>query len=371
MRRLGNWGAPLLVGVIMLLLAVVWWGDRRDSMLIPPNEEVRAAGHLRLLAKLGRDDRREQLGELLEREKVAPVASFFRPLWPQQIVAQQPAERATTPILPTPDYPGNKWEALQLMRYGRADEVSEHVAGGKLAATVSSNTTTRFSPCLLTIKYGRRSSAKTIQRTLVERLSLQSHKTGLVVYGGGQGLLVSISGYLPDSSDPPGYGEDFAAVYLAEAPEWKPELLVGSEQLGGFSYMAGVTVDGSSVFIMDLQDGSRRIWEVDTASHNMHLVTRDPSLRMSAVIPSPDGTFLAGGAAMQTIGSYAARPIQLVDCRSGSVRTLTWRDHGSYSDTALAWSADVPGRLYFLDLFWNLWQLDIDLSQEPSASALP
>ena len=187
------------------------------------------------------------------------------------------------------------------------------------------------------------------------------------MYGGDGGLLVLVHGTLPDSSVPAEYGEPFAAVYYLEAPQWEPVVLMDTEQLGERPVVAGTTVDGGSVFITVRR---RNLWRADTEAHSIQQIISGARYVPGVLIPSPDGVFLAGGAALTTFGNFEnTAGMWLVNCRDGSVHNLTWRDHGSYSDSPLAWSADVPGRLYFHAFDGNIWQLDVDLSQPGPDSA--
>ena len=81
-------------------------------------------------------------------------------------------------------------------------------------------------------------------------------------------------------------------------------------------------------------------------------------------LPSPDGRFLAEGV-------YERRTcypdsvcqeglLKLIDRRDGSATALNKRTiYGGHAYSAVAWSADVPGRLYFTDERDRLWRVDL------------
>jgi len=341
--------------VIMLLALVLGgglfyglglWGCKGgDRMAVLPHEEVRARGRLKLIAK-ARDFSREEwprrLGELLERANVAPVARLrVNFLAPDQITAQVPPQGLSTPTPPP---------------------TGLFVAGGELAAGVSCPKALSYPPCILIIKHSSGGSERRIERRLVEGFDL--HWAELVIYGNGEGLLVFISGWLPG-------GEWYTAIYIAEAPGWELRLLLDNEGTGADQYTVGIgaTVDGGTVYLSNFY-GNGGLWRVDTKSHSIQVISRDPSVRGHYLLPSPDAAFVCVGWTPHLLapGLLTQRPLQLVDCRDGSTHTLTWRSYGSYVDAIMAWSADVPGRLYFIDLLDNLWQLDIDLSQDAPES---
>ncbi len=349
--------------VVALLVGFCSWvflkaGGYTVTIRSPINEEVRARGRLKLIGRvsgLRSEQFQRVVADLLKREKVTRSSSLYRHL-PNRLTVQVPPIGPMTPIIPRPPAlrPFNVEDLERSLEQVHAD-----VTGGSLAAAVTGRSDPSFSPCRLTIKYGPRGSAQTIQVTLVERISLR--RAQLVMYGGDGGLLVLVHGKLPDSSVPAEYGEHFAAVYSLEAPQWEPVVLMDTEQLGKRPWVAGTTVDGGSVFITV---GRRSLWRVDTEAHSIQQIIRGARYVPGVLIPSPDDVFLAGGADLTTFGSKETAGMWLVDCRDGSVHNLTWRDHGSYSDSPLAWSADVPGCLYFHAFGGNIWQLDIDLSQE-------
>ena len=419
MRRLGGWGAALVVALTVVLLAGFLYvlvlypsaplyrvlrsiGICKGAVRPPlpqheielasqlphelaPNEEVRARGRLKLIASLGDVDYYQQrwsaLGKVLEREKVAPMVPFYRnpmaslpsitsPLSssyiPGNIIRQVPPADPNTPIALAPPR--------------QLGFVSAHVAGGPLAAVVEGRQDWSFPPSTLVIRYGSRDTADEVRRVLVERLHLCTAR--LAIYGGGKGVLAWVVGLRPEGKE---NLIEWTGVFLLEAPEWQPKLVADSDSMNRGQFdLAGQNLDGSSVYLYSSVDGGMPyekddaiwrdevealIWRLDTHSHALHLVCRSESINLTThyLIASPDGTFLALGADHfmgLTCNVLTQCPVQVVDCRDGSVHSVTWRAHGNYIHSPMAWSADVPGRLYFIDLSENVWQLDIDLSQE-------
>lgn len=390
MRRSDLHMLALIAGLIIVVVAgllygLVWRPHSRESasMGVPNKDDlhlyhgVHARGRLKLIAGLGELNyyqRWPALGELLEREKVAPMAPFYSLGYetnvPGNVIRQVPPPGPDTPIV--------------LTLPPQLGFVSDRVAGAQLAAAVEGQQDWAFPSCTLVIRYGSRDTADEVRRVLVERL--YTGKARLVIYRGGKGVLAWVVGERPEEKVSL---MDWTGLFLVEAPAWKPELLADSDSVNREQFdLVGQNLDGSSVYlyssvyggipyekdgIIQADEVEALIWRLDTYSHTLQLVCRSESINLATdyLIPSPDGTFLALGSDHfkgLTHNVPTQRPVQVVDCRDGSVYSVTWRDHGNYIHSPIAWSADVPGRLYFIDLSDNLWQLDLDLSQEPPES---
>ncbi len=362
--------AALVGGVFIFLVILVPYVMRQyalsrpDRYLVPPkpNEEVRARGRLEVLAKgnVHRESGRRLIGDVLKREDLAPVTSSNAYLRLYGHTTAVPQRSANTPDVPARPYPlayaGHEDDDL-------SDDLSR-VAGGPVAAAVYGKRDWSFGPCVLLIRYGSRTSARTIRHQLIDRFCLSAAR--LVVCKGGKGLLICVDGDLPEDDPTQEYrGKRFNAVYTAEHPNWEPRLLLGTEALGEWGGYIGQTVDAGSVyFLSDTVSGPYQdaLLRVDTQRNDVHVISRDPLISGNYLIPSPDGGFLAIGWIPWYGSGLTQRPIRLIDSADGSVHTLTWRDHGSYADCPLAWSAHVAGRIYFVTVGGKLFQLDIDLS---------
>ncbi len=359
--------AALVGGVFIFLVILVPYVMRQyalsrpDRYLVPPkpNEEVQARGHLKIVvanADLWKEKGRQVIGDLLERENVAPVASLIPYVGAYGFATVVPQRSARTPDIPDPP--------AELEYTEREDVEASRVAGGPVAAAIYGKRDWSFAPCILLIKYGARTSARTIRHQLIDRFCLSAAR--LVVCKGGKELLICVDGDLPEDDPTQEYrGKRFNAVYTAEHPNWEPRLLLGTEALGEWGGYMGQTVDAGSVyFLSDTVSGPYQdaLLRVDTHRNEVHVISRDPLISGNYLIPSPDGAFLALGWLPWYGSGLTQRPIRLIDSADGSVHTLTWRDHGSYADCPLAWSADVPGRIYFVTVGGKLFQLDIDLT---------
>jgi len=168
-------------------------------------------------------------------------------------------------------------------------------------------------------------------------------------------------------------------VYLATAPDWTPKVVMSSStrsrsgEWGPPFGIEGASVDGKSVYVgiprRDDFDLCQQLWRIDTDSRSLQFVWRGDGTYWHTLIPSPNGDYLATAYPYYYLGrgGRAGESLRVIDVHSGLQYTVVWQRHGVYSFSALGWSADVPNRLYFLDVIGErLWQLDIDLAQSRS-----
>ena len=344
------------------------------------------------LMDLSVEERQKRIGQILLREKVAPVARFYSPDGPDAIYHQIPALGPDTPIIPPP--PVHWTEHYELGGAGAQYHNRRSTArGGQLAAALY-GWYDHDIPTDLLIRYGKRGEEDKFRFQLASAFSLNS-ECGLVIYGDGDGLLVFMVGCGPpfrEARDVEHAPTWEARVYLCEAPDWRPLMLyrmVNAER-GVWGTIAGQTIDGSSVWICLSISSSDAIpdqvlfgteeeaealrgtysteiipdqlLEVDTSTGAWTQVAIARSLP-HLYIPSPDGRFLAEGCYIRWEiypDDPIYRSVELIDCSDGTVTSLKAGPYyEGYVPSAVAWSADVPGRLYFTDEQDRLWRVDL------------
>ncbi len=332
----------------------------------PNDAELHAWGRLQLIGEVGfahGSDKWPQLLTLLGKRELAPVGSGWWYPGPRELVRPRPPRGATTPSVPPPP-PELEWTD------GR-DYQSLEVSGGPVAAVVYGKLDLSFAPCFLAIAYRTGNEVEIVYQKLIDRF-YPTH-SGLIVCRGGDGLVIYVMGLLPtDERELSNFGKCIDAVYIATAPNWQPRRLLYLDNREPFN-IRGATPDGQYVFLV----GSAKyvttqqlhtLWRIDTDREAVEVIGRSTALHNCGVIPSPDGTYLATTYQVPKWGPSQHHPLRVVDCLDGSVYIVTWRDpnDGYYIDTALAWSAEVPGRLYFLEVIsGRIWQLDLDIEQVP------
>jgi hypothetical protein len=194
--------------------------------------------------------------------------------------------------------------------------------------------------------------------------SADTTSTQAIIFDGGDGVLAFVEQW---RDIPPGHGGIYTAIYSAKAPQWKPRLLIDSSAMPIEFRVAGQTYDGARVYLMSYgpvdnsAGGPLDLWEINTKADTVRRVCRSPLLG-GDLIPSPQGDLLAETGPGSVMGP-ARVGLTIIDSASGAIHDLTWRRRGDYVDSAVGWSRDVPRRLYFVDYFGNLWQLDINLDE--------
>ena len=83
----------------------------------------------------------------------------------------------------------------------------------------------------------------------------------------------------------------------------------------------------------DTGEDATLLYSLDTRLRTFREICQDPIIdRCHALLPSPDGRFLA----TQCHNPYLSGPLHVIDCLDGSVRRVTWRDApGLYYDAAV------------------------------------
>ena len=331
----------------------------RERNVLPGEENLQARGQLQLVAHLGSPcgDARPDSWELFKQRlaeqlkgKVAPVASGYEFFIPDEFTQQIPPKEPDTPSRPDPPAELGQLTEAELEHCGS-------VAGGPLAAAVY-GTSNGSDPCILMINYRTHGTVATLRRPLVDRAHLLGGWP--VICKDGQGLAAKIDIKTPGSES--SQSRDY--LFLVEAPEWQPKLVLDSKTLGRNFRWAASTADRSSIYLEDedVPGMQRIIRRLTTDNATVEMVFQGRIYGGAYFIPSPDESFLATGNML--LGTrFVGKGVTVVDCVKGLAQEVTWEKQVTYCHTAMGWSADVPGRLYFVDLRGDLWQLDIDLSQ--------
>ena len=349
------------------------------------------------LRDLSVEERQKRIGQILLREKVAPVARFYSSDGPDAIYHQIPALGPDTPPVPSPP---KHWTNELRKRWEDYGWRAEARAGRLSAALYGWYGCTDKDPVELLVRYGKRGEEAQLRFELASTFSL-NYESGLVIYGDGDGLLVLMVGDGPPYRETPRGPVDYTStwevrIYLCEAPDWRPRILyrmVNAERDLYGSRIAGQTIDGSSVWILvrgkpsdpipdQVLFGTKEEAEALRGTYSTEIIP-DQLLEVDTstgawtelatarrlphrFIPSPAGRFLAaGGGYSKPHVNYLDFPydehITLIDRGDGTVTSLRegrWSP-GRYVPSAVAWSADVPGRLYFTDEQDRLWRVDL------------
>lgn len=358
-----------------------------DWVLPAPTSAMRARGEVKLLVDVGHltdpEERLRVIGERLLQENVAPVGRlpllWFKWLVPEQIVVKPPEVGPNVPSLPEP--PPELAFAGKWATPGYDQPYQLQVTGDNIAAIVY-NFHWEQGPCFLMVNCGVRGQEITFKYQLADNVVIMGGS--MIWYADGRGLLVHIGGQrIEGGEDAPVTSSYLNWVYVCEAPQWKPELVFDSVHVTGgwlaVTSVVGQSADGGSVYlrapVLPYSGNTIRLYRIDTASKS---VTEIATLcvdkqELWSVLPAPDGRFLA----MQSFGAPSddspnLSPLRLIDCRDGSVHAITWRDGpGWYYDSAVAWSAKTPGRLYFIESSQRLWRLDLDIDWDSADGSVP
>jgi hypothetical protein len=343
-----------------------------DFPLPAPPESIEAKGVLTLRAELPssvvppqteRDYQKTETAveSVLAAAGAAPISgvNFRRSVIPlgDQLLAPLWRATADTPGIPPPPeglaecVEGGWWLSLRACGMGAAVYAPCHPPGGR---------------CSLFVDVRRDDEQRPLQRELADDL----HRVhgSLVPFDDGRGLLVDLCGYTGELD-----GLRYAyRLYVCRAPDWQPDMIHSwaSPPWEFPGHLEGVTPQGDTAFLIR-REGSEAagttlsLLRLEVTHGMLSRVARDIELAgVVGLIPSPHGHFLAAQRACEfDISSPEENPLLVIDVASGTTHPVTDRDSpGFYFDTALAWSASVPGRLFFADSDARVWQLDLELA---------
>lgn len=349
----------VVLGVPLLLLGFFLLGIRKQPPDFRELEPVEAAGHLVLLQRASGDRAADQrmIARVLEEVNAAPVAAVAQDSWwsSPSFLSELAPDADTPPLPPAP---------TTVTRYGTIHGLEYRLRMGSVALRVSGSfapTDAPLDPVVLTVNYhtGRRT-------TQLTRIIMEKGSPDLIdgaAYAHGMGVLIILSGRYGAFANGSA-GRMF--VYRAQEPLWIPLLVFRSPPEASEVLKVGQTADGTVVYVSGRGDMfPQRLWQISNTLKTVREVILRGSLEATSVIPSPQADLLAVGSS-SLAGRGVKVPLQIVTLNDGRVYRATSRRGGDYIDTAVAWSADVPNRIYFTDVFLNLYMLDLDLGAERS-----
>ncbi len=336
----------LALGLVLVLAQYRHSAGRRDG------SGIHAMGRLEFIGSY-RDDR-SLVGQVVQREGIAPVSAFYYYNTLFGYTVESLPATPSTPEVPKPpaELAGPVAEAEQVQM-----DTNARVAGGELAAAVYGSQVEPCKPVVLVVRYGRH-TASPIVRQLLDKAVMRYAE--LVVYAGGAGLLACVQ---TQPSSPSGCR---GLIFLAEAPTWQPETVIDFEMdpINTFG-IGGQSVTGDTVYVTEpgAQD-EEILWVVDTVAKSVRKVPLRGALpvRAGALVPSPDGRFLATTDPFFPVGHPPDTPLWIIDLGDGTAHLVTSHEQEGYADWVIGWSASVPGRLYFGDaVSEEIWRLDLQL----------
>ncbi len=338
--------AALAAAFYLFLLSGRMFEPRRPDRR--PREPVWALGILRSLPlPVHGDEERPRFGALLKQDKIWPVATNprLRKLAPEFTVPTQ--ELPTSP--PQPSAP----TAVGPLTQRDLDDLEPAVTRSVSARCFGRNS---GGPLVFRLNYGTSKRYRSIEQTLSYDAAVP--RTFVVPSENGRVVLIVVERW----PTPPRNGLQ-TVVYWAAAPDWGATQIVASSLAFFEFYYRGQTPDGRKMYMVGRSedpDGHDALWEIKAETRQVRTIALMGKRLLEAwLIPSPSGDLLATCPDYQD--AYGVQwPLQLVRVSDGYVTDLTWRRKGDCLDTALAWSAKVRNRVYFMDLFSRLWQLDLD-----------
>ena len=122
----------------------------------------------------------------------------------------------------------------------------------------------------------------------------------------------------------------------------------------------GASADGSELYLRR----SRWLIRESIPSGATSQWALPSDVRDVRAIPSPDGRLVALSTHLRyqmTVRVWSG--VHVLDTAAGEVKQVTSRKDGRAADDAVAWSADHPGRLFFVDNRGTLWQLDLNIGR--------
>jgi hypothetical protein len=347
-------------------------GDRALAKLLRqrgagPVRGSTIAGRVKALTRIGDWVSDQALAELLTQHGAAPHSGLSPAV--DELISQVPPVTPDTPDVPAPPA---RWHSSPTREGWGGDTIR----GGDVAAAIYGREfglEQRPGPAGLVVVKGNRGSTDRFEHFLTEEVWLESSE--LVLYKGGNGLLIAIRAESPPhGEEEPDQEED--EVFLAFAPDWAPERIARwTGRAGGLRLVAG-TVDGNTVYMIESPGprkttgpqgaawapGLETLWQVDCPEKTVRRVCASLPAGIDYVLSSPDGAFVATGMEPPVPGPLTC-PMYILDCRSGEMVAATVPGEHGYDDRPLAWSAEVPGRLFLSRLDHGIWQLDLDVRE--------
>lgn len=359
-KRPVRWGLLALALSPLVVLAMVLLVIRKVPPDFRRDEPVLAAGRLVRVRQATGDRSRDLEGvrRFAQDRGVAPVARGAQESgWAPAVVSDERPDAATPPLPPPPHSVTRLASAYGSEYRMRCGRTALRVSGSSAAADQP------LDPVLFSVNFRRGRSTHHLQRLILKAAAVDA--VGGVAYGRGAGVLIVLQLHETRLA---GQGASRSLVYRATAPSWEPVLALRAQGDNGRLTRCAQGPDGRHVYLAQGPSASPAeiLWNIDNSMRTARrIVIRGGSIG-GDYIPSPRGDLLASRSSLGGLGGPIRHPMEVVRLADGRVFAVTSRRRGHYLDGAVAWSATVEGRVYFADVFLNLYALDLDLSRVPA-----